>query len=345
MLRYREVLHVALDVVAGEVMPSQLPFQLGQGVAGYEILEENVGQHITKKINKRTKMQNIHLKFVDEMTLAEALNLKECLVPNPDTKQPYPLAYHDRTKHVLPAGANVMQIQLDRLVQYCTYNNMRINQNKTKVAIFNTARIYDFMPRLSIEGNTHLEVVEEFKLLGVKFQSNLRWQANTDFVCKKAYARLWMIRRLKRLGASSSEMLDVYYKQIRCVLEMAVAVWEPGLTQAQSKQLERVQQCAYYIILGTIFTNYDAAIKSLGSQKLSDRRSALCLSFALKCEKNEKYKTWFALNEENSVPPPNTRSDKSLAKYKTVPTRTDRYMDSPIPYLTDILNAHYDKKK
>jgi hypothetical protein len=279
------------------------------------------------------------------MTLGEALNLKDCLVPNPDTNQPYPLAYHDRTKHVLPDGANVMQVQLDRLGQYCIDNDMRINQEKTKVAIFNTARIYDFMPRLCIDGNTHLEVVEEFKLLGVKFQSNLRWQANTDFVCKKAYARLWMIRRLKGLGASSDEMLDVFYKQIRCVLEMAVAVWEPGLTQAQSKQLERVQQCAFYIIMGNTFTNYDAAVNFLGSEKLSVRRSTLCLSFALKCEKNLKYKNWFALSEENNVPAPNTRSDKALTKYKPVPSRTDRYMDSPIPYLTNVLNTHYGKKK
>ena len=63
---------------------------------------------------------------------------------------------------------------------------MRINQGKTKVTIFNTARLYDFMPRLSIGGNTNLEVVEQFKLLGVIFQSNLRWQANTDFVMQKS---------------------------------------------------------------------------------------------------------------------------------------------------------------
>jgi hypothetical protein len=33
----------------------------------------------------------------------------------------------------------------------------------------------------------------------------------------------------------------VFYKQIMCVPVMAVTVWEPSLTQAQSKQLERVQ--------------------------------------------------------------------------------------------------------
>ena len=203
------------------------------------------------------------------------------------------------------------------------------------------------MPKLCIEENAHLEVVEEFKLLGVIFQSNLRWQANTDFMCKKAYARLWMIRRLKGLGASHAEMLDVFNKQIRCVLEMAVAVWQPGLTQAQSKQLERVQKCAFYVMMGDTYTNYEAAVNHLGSEKLSVRRSDLCLSFALKCEKSQKYNNWFALSEINEIPAHNTRSDKTnkLTKYKPVPTRTDRFMDSPLPFLTNALNTYYTSKK
>ena len=86
--------------------------------------------------------------------------MRECLVPNPEPNQPYPLAYHDRTQHVLPDSSNEMQMQLNRLVDYCTENDMRINQGKTKVTIFNTARLYDFMPRLCIGENTNLEVVE-----------------------------------------------------------------------------------------------------------------------------------------------------------------------------------------
>ena len=161
---------------------------------------------------------------------------------------------------------------------------------------------------------------------------------------KKAFACLWMLRRLKGLGASSTEMLDVYHTQIRCVLEMAVAVWEPALTKAQSKQLERVQKCALYIIMGSEYICYDNALNSLDIEKLSDRRSTLCLSFALKCEKNLKYRNWFALSEP-SEPVPNTRSDKETrTKYKPVTTRTDRYMGSPIPYLTEILNNHHMKK-
>ena len=220
---------------------------------------------------------------------------------------------------------------------------MRINHEKTKVVVFNTSRKYDFPPKLSILDDVYLEVVEEFKLLGVIFQSNLRWQANTDFICKKAYSRLWMLRRLKTLGANVEEILDVYFTQVRCVLEMAVVVWEPGLNQAQHKQIERVQKCAFYVIMGEQYSNYDNALKALKSETLSERRIKLCLNFAKKSETNHKFKNWFVPDVAVPQPLPHTRSDKTIIqlKYKPVTVRTDRYRDSPLPYMTTLLNDHY----
>ena len=129
---------------------------------------------------------------------------------------------------------------------------MKINQDKTKVMMFNNSRKYDYMPKLSVHNNKYLEVVEQHKLLGIIVQSDLRWYANTQNMCAKGYARLWMLRRLKLVGANTGELLDVYQKQVRSVLELAVAVWEPGLTQVEGKQIERVQKAAFNIILGLI---------------------------------------------------------------------------------------------
>ena len=120
-----------------------------------------------------------------------------------------------------------IQGALDKMIQYCNENEMKINGDKTKVAIFNTSSKYDFMPQLTLDGSTRLEVVEKFRLLGVVFQTNLGWQANTDLICQKGYARLWMLKRLKKFGCSFKELVDIYYKQIRCVLEQAVVVWTP----------------------------------------------------------------------------------------------------------------------
>ena len=52
------------------------------------------------------------------------------------------------------------------------------------------------------------------------------------------------------------ELLDVYTKQVRCVLEIAVPAWEPGLTKSEGGQLEQVQKSAFSIILGDEYLNY-----------------------------------------------------------------------------------------
>ena len=54
-----------------------------------------------------------------------------------------------------------------------------------------------------------------------------------------------MLKRLNKLCASQSEMIDVYNKQIRCVLELAVALWTPGLTLVQQvRNLKRKLEVA-----------------------------------------------------------------------------------------------------
>ena len=152
--------------------------------AGYDHLQKHLGDHITTKLSKRTPIPNIHLKYVDDMTLAEAMRLKNTLIPNPDPCPVQPLAFHYRTLHTMPDGGCEMQDQLYKLLEYCEENQMMINGNKTKVMLFNTSRNYDFMPKLSLDGKTHLDVVEKFKLLGVQLRSDLKWYDNTDYVCK-----------------------------------------------------------------------------------------------------------------------------------------------------------------
>ena len=182
--------------------------------AGYEQLEKQLGQHVSQKKNKRKIIPKIHLKFVDDLTLAETINVKRSVIVNPDPNAPRPLAYHDRTLHVLPTDLTPVQEELNKMVQYCDANNMKLNVEKTKVALFNTARKYDFQPKLTTDGTTILEVVEEFRLLGIIFQSNLNWQANTNNMCKKGYSRIWMLEKLKKLGSNQTEIVDVYNKQV-----------------------------------------------------------------------------------------------------------------------------------
>ena len=116
------------------------------------MLEKHIGTHITQKMSKRKPLENIHLKYIDDLSMAQAINLKECLITNPDPNPPRPLSYHDRTNHLLPAQSYQLQEQLQQLVRYSQDNQMVISENKCKVMIFNTARRYDATPQLTLSG-------------------------------------------------------------------------------------------------------------------------------------------------------------------------------------------------
>ena len=184
-------------------------------------------------------------------------------------------------------------------------------------------------------GGNYLEVVEKFKLLGVIIRSDLKW-SDTDYICQKGYSRLWILRRLRGLGADILEMVDVYEKQVRPVLEMAVPVWQPALTQQESTQIERVQRCALYIILGEKYKSYEEALEILKFKTLEERREKLCENFAKKALKHQKYKNWFSLNEKQHKF--NTRNKDKINKFNPVRSRTDRYRKSSLSNLTDMLN-------
>ena len=225
---------------------------------------------------------------------------------------------------------------------YCDEHEMRINTDKTKVMMFSNSRKYDYTPHLSVDDSNELQVVETYKLLGIVVQSDLRWYSNTQYMCERGYQRLWMLRRLRIIGANVVELLDVYEKQVRSILELAVPVWEPGLTEVEKKQIERVQKAAFNIILGDEYTSYANALNTLNSESLSLRRQKLSLSFGKKALNHPKYYSWFRVND---AIPLNTRADKDRDVLKAVQTRTNLYRDSPLPYLTNILNEYLEPKK
>ena len=57
------------------------------------------------------------------------------------------------------------------------------------------------MPTFSI-GGTEIKLLEEMKLLGLIITSDPKFSKNTDYIVKKAFKRIWMLKRMKNLGAS-----------------------------------------------------------------------------------------------------------------------------------------------
>ena len=148
---------------------------------------------------------------------------------------------------------------------------MKINFKKTKVMLFNPCTSIDFMPELDID-NKELEVVEEMRLLGVIIRSDMKWSSNTDNMITKANKKLWILRRLKYLGAKEIDLVDIYTKQIRSIVELAVPAWHGAITIAEQIDLERIQKCAAHIILGEDYDSYRKALLRLDLKTLHNRR-------------------------------------------------------------------------
>ena len=214
---------------------------------------------------------------------------------------------------------------------YATSNEMKLNFKKCKFMLFNLTLNYDFIPEYEVEGNS-FETVEEMRLLGLTIRNDLKWQANTEDIIKRAYKKLWMIKRLKAHGACLEDLKDVFIKQIRSILEFGVPVWNSSLTKEDSLDIERVQKAFLHLALGSKYQNYETALERCNLATLESRRTKLCTTFAQKSAKHPKHKHWFEPNQDV----PETRSCKP--EYKLPLARLGRYANSPIPYLTRLLN-------
>ena len=120
-------------------------------------------------------------------------------------------------------------------------NDMKIIKDKTTVMLFNRSKTMDFQPIVQMD-NQVLNVVEETKLLGVMISSDLKWKKHIQFVKKKFSKKLWALNRMRDIGATDEEMLEVYKLQIRCLTEIGCAAWNGSLTVKDRDELERTQK-------------------------------------------------------------------------------------------------------
>ena len=163
---------------------------------------------------------------------------------------------------------------------------MEMNIEKSKNMILNFTHNYQFSTNISHNGND-LETIEETKLLGTIVTSDLKWHKNTEYLVKKANARMRILHKISEFSAPREDMITIYISYIRSILELSCQVWHSSLTQEDIDDLERVQKSALKIILKEDYETYDQALETVMLGKLSGRREKMCIKFAKNCEKNE----------------------------------------------------------
>ena len=181
----------------------------------------------------------MHALYIDDWTESEGVDLKKEVIDD-QVQRPFPLNFHERTQHIFPTENSLLQKQLIKVEQFTIENKMKINESKSQIMIFNKSRKYDFPPEYSFANNVILEVVEKTRLLGIILTSDLRWEANTLFICTKAMAKMWLLRRMKTMKMDPQIIFDYYIKEIRVLGEQGVSIWNSGLTKGQANDIEKI---------------------------------------------------------------------------------------------------------
>ena len=281
--------------------------------------------------------QTLKKKYVDDLSLLEAIKLQSMLAPAPLAAHG-PHNYHEQSGLVLPPENSVLQHQLCDLLSFTNHNKMKINMKKTKVIPFNPFTKYGFLPQLSFPGEAPLEVIYETRLLGVTLSCDLTWTAHIKDITNRSLKKLWILIRFKALGATREQLLTVYTLRIRSTLEFACPVFHGSLTKDQSQRVEMIQKKAFAIILGQNYLSYENALITLSHERLDTRRESNCLNFALKCTKSDQHSSMFPINT-------NFRENMRYVKKFLEPScRTSRHFMSPIPYMTRFLNKNQEKQ-
>jgi hypothetical protein len=280
------------------------------------------------------------IKFMDDATLQEIVNLKTELASNRDRSGPLPsweLGLKQNSGKVLPKENTELQSQIDVIKALSDCREMSLNTDKTTLFIVNFTQQHQFRPLLQIPGCVEtIDRVLETKLLGYWFTIDMKPHRHVEHILGICYKRLWAILKLKKAGVPNWDILHFYFMKIRSVLESNCVIYHSMLTQDDTDDIERVQKIVLTVLLADDYLDYHQACISLDLQSLQVRRTKLSLNFALKCLSSDKFKTLFKLNIHTNIRNPD--------KFDVPFAHSSRYMNSPKLYLTRLLNSHFINK-
>ena len=281
---------------------------------------------------------DMRYKYVDDLTVLE-LVLFAGLLTDYNFKQ-HIASDIGIDEHYVPADSLTTQANLDQIAAWTEENQMKLNEDKSKYMVFTRSNT-EFATRLTLNGNT-MERIEEVKLVGVWLTTFLDWDKNTRELCKRAYARMTMLTKLKYVGTPTKDLVEVYILYIRSILEYCAVVWHSTLTSDQVRSLENVQKLCLKVIAGSNYVSYEDALQTFDLERLSERRQARCLKFGLKSLLHPVHSELFPINQHVLS---NQYEGLSREHFQVNWAKTESYKKSAVPYIQRILNEYVKNQK
>ena len=268
-------------------------------------------------------------KFMDDCTLLTVVNLVGAGLATYNVRNHVPSHIPVHNQFI---NSDNLQAQeyLNQVDKWTDSKTMKLNTRKTKCMIFDPTVKKQFTTNLTLKGDP-VEIVDQYKSLGIILSNDLKWNLNTAKIVQKANMRMKILHTAAKFTSNISDLKIIYNQYIRSVLEYGSNVWHSGLTQQNRNDIERLQRGAVKIILKNNYESYKSALKFLNMDSLDHRREKMNLSFAKKCLKVDQMKSLF--------PQKNTRKTRHKYKFMVNKSKSERYKKSSVPTMQNLLNS------
>ncbi|TWW77710.1 hypothetical protein D4764_12G0011000 [Takifugu flavidus] len=193
---------------------------------------------------------------------------------------------------------------ITNFVTWCELNHLRINTSKTKEVV--------------IDSGLDIEIVEEYKYLGVHLNNILDWTHNTDPLYKKGQSRLHLLRRLRSFGVCRSLLRTFYDSVVASVIFYAVVCWSCGSSERDRKRLNKLVRQAGSVL--------DCSLDSI--EEVGERRMLAKLTSIMDTPSHPLHETVGALSSSFS------------SRLLHPRCKRERYRRSFIPTAVRLFNMH-----
>ena len=191
---------------------------------------------------------------------------------------------------------------------------LELNVRKTKELVCGKMREDDTLRPVVID-EKDVEIVHDFKYLGVTIDENLSFNTHAENVHKKAKQQLSLLRKLNAFDVSQSVLVLVYRCLVESILTSNITTWFDQLLVKQKTKLVGVVNSASKIIGRDqlqLSTLYHTAVTRKTRQILKDNTHPLRTEYKLL---------------------------RSGVRYETIRAKKNIYKKSFIPNAVTVLNA------
>ncbi|KAK3548134.1 hypothetical protein QTP70_004875 [Hemibagrus guttatus] len=136
--------------------------------------------------------------------------------------------------------------EIDRLVSWCSMNNLELNSLKTVEMIVDFRKDPAPLPPV-ILCNSPVTSAESFCFLGTTITKELKWEQNIRSLTKKAQQRMYFLWQLKKFLLPVKMLVNFYTAIIESILTSSITVWFAAATARDKAKL----QCVIHSALST----------------------------------------------------------------------------------------------